>query len=112
MDVDPNPSVPVNIGNPGEFTINELASMVLEMLPTTSRIVHYPLPQDDPSRRRPDIARARELLAWEPKVPLAEGLRVTADWFIANSGGHPGRSLAPNWRKPAKIDTFGSMKHG
>jgi UDP-glucuronate decarboxylase len=83
MDVDPNPGVPVNIGNPGEFTISELADMVLAMVPTSSGIVHKPLPKDDPQRRRPDISRAKELLGWEPRVPLAEGLRHTIDWFDA-----------------------------
>ncbi|MGN7292868.1 UDP-glucuronic acid decarboxylase family protein [Rhizobium sp. SAFR-030] len=83
MEVDPNPGQPVNIGNPGEFTINELADMVLAMVPTQSRIVHHPLPMDDPQRRRPDIDRAKELLGWEPKVPLAEGLRQTIDHFIS-----------------------------
>ena len=86
MDVDPNPLAPVNLGNPGEFTINELATLVLAMVPTVSKMVRKPLPQDDPQRRRPDISRAQELLGWEPKVPLREGLRHTADWFIATVG--------------------------
>jgi UDP-glucuronate decarboxylase len=86
MDVDPNPNVPVNIGNPGEFTINELAEMVLAMVPTSSKIVYKPLPKDDPQRRRPDISRAKDLLKWEPKVALAEGLQQTADWFTAALG--------------------------
>ncbi|CDZ50061.1 UDP-glucuronic acid decarboxylase family protein [Neorhizobium galegae] len=86
MDVDPNPQAPVNLGNPGEFTINELATLVLAMVPTVSKMVRKPLPQDDPQRRRPDISRAQELLGWEPKVPLREGLRHTADWFIATVG--------------------------
>jgi UDP-glucuronate decarboxylase len=83
MNVDPNPQGPVNIGNPGEFTINELAAMVLDLVPTASEIVHRPLPQDDPQRRRPDISKAHELLGWQPKIPLSEGLKHTADWFIA-----------------------------
>jgi UDP-glucuronate decarboxylase len=86
MDVDPNPQGPVNLGNPGEFTINELAALVLTMVPTDSKMVRKPLPQDDPQRRRPDISRASELLGWEPKVQLREGLRHTADWFIATVG--------------------------
>ncbi|RWX74991.1 SDR family oxidoreductase [Neorhizobium lilium] len=92
MDVDPNPGVPVNIGNPGEFTINELAEMVVAMVPTASEIVYRPLPMDDPQRRRPDISRAQQLLGWEPKIALAEGLQQTADWFIsalAERGSRP-----------------------
>jgi UDP-glucuronate decarboxylase len=81
MNVQPNPAVPVNIGNPGEFTIAELADMVRSMLPTRSKVVNKPLPADDPQRRRPDIARARELLGWEPKVSLDEGLSRTIAWF-------------------------------
>jgi UDP-glucuronate decarboxylase len=87
INVDPNPGVPVNLGNPGEFTIGQLAEMVLSMVPTTSTIVYRPLPQDDPQRRRPDISRARALLGWEPKIPLSEGLRLTADWFHATLTG-------------------------
>jgi UDP-glucuronate decarboxylase len=83
MDVDPNPGAPVNIGNPGEFTINELAEVILTMVPTASEIVYRPLPKDDPQRRRPDITRAKELLGWEPKVPLSEGLQQTADYFAS-----------------------------
>ncbi|MFS2154527.1 MULTISPECIES: UDP-glucuronic acid decarboxylase family protein [unclassified Rhizobium] len=86
MDVDPNPGAPVNLGNPGEFTINELAVKVMDMVPSASQIVYRPLPQDDPRRRRPDISRASELLSWEPRVPLAEGLRMTADWFVKEVG--------------------------
>lgn len=81
MNVAPNPGVPVNLGNPGEFTIRELAEMVLALVPTSSAIVHKPLPIDDPQRRRPDIGRAKELLDWEPRVGLAEGLPRTIEWF-------------------------------
>lgn len=88
MNVDPNPGVPVNIGNPGEFTIAELADLVLEMTESRSEIVHRPLPVDDPQRRRPDIARAREVLDWQPKVALADGLALTIPWF-ADQLRHP-----------------------
>ena len=81
MNVEPNPGVPVNIGNPGEFTINELADLVLEMTGSSSPIVHRPLPVDDPQRRRPDISRARSVLGWEPTLTLAEGLALTIPWF-------------------------------
>ena len=72
---------PINIGNPGEFTVNELAELVLEVTGATSPIVYEPLPTDDPTQRRPDISMARELLGWEPTVELREGLRRTADWL-------------------------------
>jgi UDP-glucuronate decarboxylase len=81
MNVQPNPAVPVNLGNPSEFTIAELADMVCAMLPTRSRVLNRPLPTDDPQRRRPDIARARELLSWEPKISLDDGLSRTIAWF-------------------------------
>ena len=72
---------PVNIGNPSEFTILELAEKVIEFIGSKSKIVNKPLPMDDPTRRRPDITLAREKLGWEPKVELDEGLRRTADYF-------------------------------
>lgn len=72
---------PVNIGNPGEFTILELAEKVIEFIGSSSKIVNKPLPQDDPTRRRPDISLAREKLGWTPKVELDEGLRRTVDYF-------------------------------
>ena len=81
IEADPNPGVPVNLGNPGEFSINELVEMVLDLIPTSSQVEYGPLPADDPQRRRPDIGRAKRLLGWEPRVPLAEGLRETAAWF-------------------------------
>ena len=65
---------PVNIGNPGEFSILELATMVIGLTGSHSRIVHRPLPQDDPKQRRPDISRAQELLDWQPRTDLKEGL--------------------------------------
>jgi UDP-glucuronate decarboxylase len=75
---------PVNIGNPGEFTILQLANKVLELIPESrSKIVHKPLPSDDPIQRQPDITLAREKLGWEPKVGLDEGLRKTVDYFRA-----------------------------
>jgi UDP-glucuronate decarboxylase len=72
---------PVNLGNPGEFTIKELAELVIEMTGTKSKIVHEPLPADDPTRRQPNISLAKKHLGWEPKIPLREGLRKTIDWF-------------------------------
>jgi UDP-glucuronate decarboxylase len=72
---------PVNLGNQGEFTILQLAELVIKLTGSKSKIVHRPLPQDDPTRRQPDIALARKHLGWEPKVPLEEGLKKTIDWF-------------------------------
>ncbi|MFO7724406.1 MAG: GDP-mannose 4,6-dehydratase, partial [Oceanipulchritudo sp.] len=72
---------PVNLGNPGEFTILELAEAVIRLTGSTSRIINEPLPQDDPLQRKPDISLARERLGWEPKVPLEEGLKRTIAYF-------------------------------
>jgi UDP-glucuronate decarboxylase len=72
---------PINIGNPKEFTMLELASLVIELTGTKSRIVHRPLPQDDPRQRRPDISKAGEALGWAPQTPLREGLTRTIDYF-------------------------------
>jgi UDP-glucuronate decarboxylase len=71
----------VNLGNPGEFTILELATMVKELTGSKSEIVFQPLPQDDPARRRPDISLAKAKLRWEPTIPLREGLIRTIDYF-------------------------------
>jgi UDP-glucuronate decarboxylase len=72
---------PVNIGNPSEFSILALAQMTIEMTGSKSRIVHRPLPQDDPRQRQPDITRAREQLAWAPRTPLKDGLERTISYF-------------------------------
>ncbi len=72
---------PVNIGNPGEFTIRELAELVIEFTGSKSKIIECPLPVDDPTRRRPDITLAQKHLGWEPKVALREGLIKTIEWF-------------------------------
>lgn len=79
--LDSNFTEPVNIGNPGEFTIAELAELVIEMTGSSSPIVHEPLPQDDPTQRQPDITRARTELGWEPQMSLADGLKPTIEWF-------------------------------
>jgi UDP-glucuronate decarboxylase len=72
---------PVNLGNPDEFTILELAKLVIELTHSRSKIVHKDLPADDPTRRRPDISLARQYLGWSPQTPLREGLQKTIDWF-------------------------------
>jgi UDP-glucuronate decarboxylase len=72
---------PVNIGNPGEFTMLELAELVLKKVGGKSKITNLPLPADDPKQRRPDITLAKEVLGWEPKVPLEEGLNRTIEYF-------------------------------
>jgi dTDP-glucose 4,6-dehydratase len=74
--------LPVNIGNPVEWTISECAQAVLSLVKSPSKIVHKPLPVDDPTRRRPDITKARNILGWEPKIQLQEGLRLSLDYFI------------------------------
>jgi dTDP-glucose 4,6-dehydratase len=72
---------PVNIGNPQEMTIEQIAQLIIEMTGSTSKIIYKPLPTDDPKVRQPDITRARTLLGWEPKVTLEEGLGRTIDYF-------------------------------
>jgi dTDP-glucose 4,6-dehydratase len=72
---------PCNIGNPDEFTVRELADLVVEITGSDSEIVHEPLPVDDPAKRRPDITRARTELGWEPEIPLREGIERTVAWF-------------------------------
>ena len=72
---------PINIGNPGEFTMLELARQVLELTGSASKIVHQPLPADDPRQRRPDLTLANQLLGWAPGIPLNEGLKKTIAYF-------------------------------
>jgi len=72
---------PINLGNPGEFTIAELADLVLQQIPSKAGIENLPLPTDDPIRRQPDITRAKETLGWQPTVPLTDGLTRTIEYF-------------------------------
>lgn len=72
---------PINIGNPNEFTMNELANLVIELTGTKSKIVYKPLPSDDPTQRQPNIEKAKNLLNWEPKIQLKEGLLKTINYF-------------------------------
>jgi UDP-glucuronate decarboxylase len=81
MDSDDDITGPFNLGNPAEFTILDLAEEVLRQTGSSSPLVHKALPQDDPQQRQPDIARARAMLDWEPRVPLEDGLRKTIDYF-------------------------------
>jgi dTDP-glucose 4,6-dehydratase len=88
--LDSDQTGPVNIGNPNEFTVRELADIVIGLTGSGSEIVHEPLPQDDPAQRRPDITLAQRALGWTPRVELPEGLARTADWFrtaLDDSGG-------------------------
>jgi dTDP-glucose 4,6-dehydratase len=94
--------LPVNIGNPSEITMLELARMVRELCGSTSEIVFEPLPVDDPRRRRPDITLARKLLAWEPRVPLEDGLARTIAWW-RGSGPEPG----PSREQPGQAAVLG-----
>ena len=72
---------PVNLGNPGEFTVRELAETIIRITGSNSKIIYKPLPQDDPARRKPDVSLARELLGWTPEIALEEGLQQTIDYF-------------------------------
>ena len=79
--LDSNTNEPVNIGNPHELTIKEIAQTIIRMTGSSSQLVYRPLPEDDPKVRQPDITKARTLLGWEPKVPLEEGLTKTIEYF-------------------------------
>ncbi len=74
---------PINIGNPGEFTMLELAEIVIELTNSKSKMVFVDLPQDDPTQRKPDIAKAKKILKWQPEVQLREGLSKTIDYFAS-----------------------------
>jgi len=91
---------PVNLGNPVEFTIRELAEMVIDLTGSSSRIVARPLPQDDPKQRCPDITLAKQLLAWEPRIQLQEGLKKTTAYFEALLGANGGSNTAPSANLP------------
>ena len=95
MDTPDEVTGPVNLGNPAEFTVLQLAEKVIELTGSRSRIVRRPLPPDDPARRRPDITRARQLLDWQPTVPLDEGLRRTIAWFEQALSAADARVTAP-----------------
>ena len=97
---------PINCGNPNEFTIRDLAERVIAMTGSRSRIVHRPLPQDDPRQRRPDISQAQELLNWRPAVMLTEGLQRTISYFEKlqsknEKRAREGRSIA-RFRSPSR----------
>jgi len=81
MDTDADVTGPVNLGNPGEFTMLELAEEVISLTGSKSELLFCDLPEDDPKQRQPDISKAKALLDWEPNVPLDEGLRFTVDYF-------------------------------
>ncbi len=82
---------PVNLGNPGEFTMLELAEAIRDLTGSRSPLIQEPLPQDDPRQRQPDITLARQHLGWEPQVPLREGLKPTIDHFEQMLHGSVGR---------------------
>jgi dTDP-glucose 4,6-dehydratase len=84
---------PMNIGNPTELTVSELAAMIIEITGSSSEIIHEPLPVDDPTQRRPDISLARRVLGWEPRIPIREGLARTVSYLEAEVArlGRPGR---------------------
>jgi UDP-glucuronate decarboxylase len=80
MECEPDPG-PMNLGNPEEITVSELAELVRSLTGSRSRLEHRPLPSDDPVRRRPDISRARRVLRWSPEIPVRDGLRATIEYF-------------------------------
>ena len=89
MDNNASETGPVNLGNPGEFTMSELATLVLEMTGSKSSLEHRDLPQDDPKQRQPDISKAKKVLKWEPAVALKDGLARTIEYFDGQLAKHP-----------------------
>ncbi len=105
MEVARPPATAINLGNPEEFTILDLARQVQALVPGRSRLVFRPLPEDDPTRRRPDISRAREFLGWAPRVTLDCGLPQTAAWFDAAVG-----AAAMSSRRALAVPTTGAPR--
>lgn len=89
MDTPDNVTGPINLGNPHEFSILELAQMVIELTSSKSKIIFQPLPEDDPIQRQPDISFAKKVLSWKPSVPLEEGLKETINYFKSLVEGNP-----------------------
>jgi len=85
---------PVNLGNPEEFTIRQLAEIVVDITGSASKIVHRQLPTDDPKQRQPEISKAQELLGWRPTVPLRVGLTKTAAYFEEQLAGEVATAVA------------------
>jgi dTDP-glucose 4,6-dehydratase len=83
---------PVNIGNPEEMTVREMAELIIELTGSKSGIVNNPLPEDDPKVRQPDIGKARQVFGWAPEVSIREGLARTVAWFTQNAGGAVGKA--------------------
>ena len=81
MNTDDDLTGPMNIGNPDEFTIQEIAEKIVKLTNSSSQIVFKPLPEDDPKQRKPDISIAKEKISWEPKIDLIEGLKQTINYF-------------------------------
>ena len=81
MDTPPEVTGPINLGNPAELSILEIAQTIIEFIGSRSKIVHLPLPEDDPKQRRPDISTAQRILGWSPGIPLTEGLSRTIAYF-------------------------------
>jgi UDP-glucuronate decarboxylase len=89
---------PINLGNPGEFSVLELAGLVIELTGSRSKIVLRPRPEDDPRQRRPDISRAEEILGWKPKTDLRAGLKRTIGYFEKLLGEADVRAMLANER--------------
>jgi UDP-glucuronate decarboxylase len=102
MESGPDVAGPINLGNPVEVTIAELATLIVELTGSASQLVHHPLPQDDPKQRRPDITRAQTELGWVPRIALAEGLQRTVQYF-ADVLGVEARVLALSSGRPRLI---------
>src|SRR3982751_1933178 len=108
METAPGTIGPMNVGNPAEFTIRELAELVIKLTGSRSKLTFAPLPADDPLQRRPDIAMARELIGWEPKVHLPEGLKKTIAFFdklMSKQADHDRRRISPDRRRPRLVDS-------
>src|SRR5690606_6045870 len=95
---------PINLGNPAEMSVMELTDLIVRMTRSRSKVVHQPLPEDDPRRRRPDVTKAREVLGWRPSTPIEIGLRQTIDWFEEQSK----RGVAAGSDRRGALATAGS----
>ena len=96
---------PTNIGNPDEYTVKQLAELVVELTGTSMPIVYVPLPTDDPKVRKPDITRAREMLGWEPSVHVRDGLARTIEYFRQHVGTPMMEPRVPRTRPGAARNT-------